>query len=109
MADVLEGVVGTLGTSNADLLDAVGSSTTETIIGMSFANVNSSSQDVTVDLEVVKSGGSVHPHILNDITLPFGTSLKLDTKIVLETGDSLRGLSNTASSVDFVVSYLKQT
>ena len=48
MADVLEGVVGTLGTSNADLLDAVGSSTTETIIGMSFANVNSSSQDVTI-------------------------------------------------------------
>jgi hypothetical protein len=91
MADTLHSEKGTLGTSNSDLIDAVPSSTTETVI------------------EVVKSGGSVHPHILNDITLPFGTSLKVDTKIVLEAGDSLRGLSNTASSVDFVVSYLRQT
>ena len=109
MSDTLHSEKGTLGTSNSDLLDAVASSTTETVIGIILANVNSSSQDVTVDLEVVKSGGSVHPHILNDITLPFGTSLKLYTKILLETGDCLRGLSNTASSVDFVVSYLKQT
>jgi hypothetical protein len=109
MADTLHSEKGTLGTSNSDLIDAVPSSTTETVIGLILSNVNSSSQDVTVDIEVVKSGGSVHPHILNDITLPFGTSLKVDTKIVLEAGDSLRGLSNTASSVDFVVSYLRQT
>ena len=50
MADVLEGVVGTLTTSNADLLDAVAASTTETVIGMSFSNVNSSGQDVTIDI-----------------------------------------------------------
>ena len=109
MSDTLHSEKGTLGTSNSDLIDAVPSSTTETVIGMIFSNVNSSSQDVTIDVEVVKSGGSIHPHILNDITLPHGTSLKVDTKIVLETGDSLRGLSNTASSVDFVVSYLRQT
>ena len=109
MADTLHSEKGTLGTSNSDLIDAVPSSTTETVIGLILSNVNSSSQDVTVDIEVLKSGGSVHPHILNDVSLPFGTSLKLDTKIVLETGDSLRGLSNTASSVDFVVSYLRQT
>ena len=56
MADVLEGVVGTLGTSNADLLDAVASSTTETIIGMTFSNVNASSADVTIDIEEIHQG-----------------------------------------------------
>ena len=109
MADVLEGVVGTLTTSNADLLDAVGSSTTETIIGMSFANVNASSQDVTIDIEIVKSGGSVTPHLLNDVTVPAGTTLVLTTKVVLTTGDKIQGLCNTASSIDFTINYLKQT
>lgn len=109
MADTLHSEKGTLGTSNADLIDAVPSATTETVIGMLFANVNSSGADVTIDVEVVKSGGSVHPHILNDITVPFGTTLRVDTKVVLETGDSLRGLCSTASSIDFVVSYLRQT
>ena len=97
MADVLEGVVGTLGTSNADLLDAVGSSTTETIIGMSFANVNSSSQDVTIDIEIVKSGGSTTPHLLNDVTVPAGTTLVWETKVVLTTGDKIQGLCSAAS------------
>ena len=109
MADVLEGVVGTLGTSNADLLDAVGSSTTETIIGMSFSNVNSSSADVTIDIEVVKSGGSTTPHLLNDVTVPAGTTLVWETKVVLTTGDKIQGLCSAASSIDFTINYLKQT
>jgi len=109
MADVLEGVVGTLTASNTDLLDAVAASTTETIIRMTFSNVSSSSADVTIDIEVVKSGGSVTPHLLNDISIPFGTTLVWQTKVVLTTGDKIQGLCSAASSVDFTINYLKQT
>ena len=48
---------------------------------MSFANVNSSSQDVTIDIEIVKSGGSTTPHLLNDVTVPAGTTLVWETKV----------------------------
>ena len=109
MADVLEGVVGTLGSSNADLLNAVASSTTETIIGMTFSNVSASSADVTIDIEIVKSGGSVTPHLLNDVSIPFGTTLVWQTKVVLTTGDKIQGLCSAASSVDFTINYLEQT
>ena len=52
MADTLHSATGVLGTSATDIIDAVPSSTTETSIGILLANVNSSSQDVTVDYAV---------------------------------------------------------
>jgi hypothetical protein len=108
MADTLHSVSGQLGTSTADIIDAVPSSTTETAIGILVSNVNSSSADVTIDLSVIKSGGTLR-HILNDVSLPFGTTIKLDSKIVLETGDKLQGLCSAASSADYNVSFLRQT
>tara|TARA_R110002012_G_scaffold6648_2_gene31751 strand:- start:1188 stop:1514 length:327 start_codon:yes stop_codon:yes gene_type:complete len=108
MADTLHSVSGQLGTSTADIIDAVPSSTTETAIGILVSNVNSSSADVTIDLSVTKSGGTLR-HILNDVSLPFGTTIKLDSKIVLETGDKLQGLCSSASSADYNVSFLRQT
>ena len=76
---------------------------------MSFANVNSSSADVTIDIEIVKSGGSTTPHLLNDVTVPAGTTLVWETKVVLTTGDKIQGLCSSASSIDFTINYLKQT
>ena len=58
MADTLHSVQGVLGTSAGDIVDAVPSSTTETVIGILISNVSGSSADVTVDLSVTKSGGS---------------------------------------------------
>ena len=75
----------------------------------SLANVNSSSQDVTIDIEIVKSGGSTTPHLLNDVTVPAGTTLVWETKVVLTTGDKIQGLCSAASSIDFTINYLKQT
>ena len=108
MADTLHSESGVLGTSTGDVLDAVASSTTETVIGIYLSNVNSSSADVTVDLSVIKSGGTLR-HILNDVSLPFGTTIDLSSKIVLETGDKLQGLCSSASSCEYNVAYLKQT
>ena len=67
MADTLHSVQGVLGTSAGDIIDAVPSSTTETAIGILLSNVSSSSADVTVDLSVTKSGGSLR-HILNNVS-----------------------------------------
>jgi len=108
MADTLHSVQGVLGTSTADIVDAVPSSTTETVIGVLVSNVSSSSADVTIDLSVIKSGGTLR-HILNDVSLPFGTTIEITTKVVLETGDKLQGLCSAASSAEYNVSFLRQT
>ncbi len=62
----------------------------------------------TYNIEFRKEGGTLR-HILNDVSLPFGTTIKLDSKIVLETGDKLQGLCSAASSADYNVSFLRQT
>jgi len=108
MADTLHSVQGVLGTSAGDIVDAVASSTTETVIGILVSNVSSSSADVTIDLSVTKSGGTLR-HILNNVSLPFGTTIEINTKITLETGDKLQGLCSAASSAEYNVSFLKQT
>jgi hypothetical protein len=108
LADTLHSVQGQLGTSTADIIDAVPSSTTETVIGILVSNVSGSSADVTIDLSVIKSGGTLR-HILNDVSLPFGTTIEITTKITLETGDVLQGLCSAASSADYNVSFLRQT
>ncbi len=108
MADTLHSVQGQLGTSTADIIDAVPASTTETVIGILVSNVSGSSADVTIDLSVIKSGGTLR-HILNDVSLPFGTTIEITTKITLETGDVLQGLCSAASSADYNVSFLRQT
>ena len=108
MADTLHSVQGVLGTSTADIVDAVAASTTETVIGILVSNVSASSADVTIDLSVIKSGGTLR-HILNNVSLPFGTTIDITTKITLETGDILQGLFSAASSAEYNVSFLRQT
>tara|TARA_R100001463_G_C3451125_1_gene213707 strand:+ start:358 stop:684 length:327 start_codon:yes stop_codon:yes gene_type:complete len=108
MADTLHSVQGVLGTSTADIVDAVAASTTETVIGILVSNVSGTSADVTIDLSVIKSGGTLR-HILNNVSLPFGTTIEITTKVTLETGDKLQGLCSAASSAEYNVSFLKQT
>ena len=107
MADTLHSVQGVLGTSAADIIDAVPASTTETVIGILVSNVSGTSSDVTIDLSVTKSGGSL-THILNDVSLPFGTTIEITTKISLEEGDVLQGLCSATSSAEYNVSFLRQ-
>jgi len=107
MADTLHSVQGVLGATSTPILDAVAASTTETVIGLSLSNISGTSADVTVDLSITKSGGSLRK-ILNDVSLPFGTTITIDTKFVLEPSDTMEGLASATSSVDFNVAYLKQ-
>ena len=94
-------------TDSGDLA-TVGSSTQTTLIGMTIANITSGVIAVGVKL---RSGGA-DTWIVKDAPIPTGGSLIPvggDQKIVLETGDSIRIRSNTADSINAVLSYLEIT
>lgn len=86
----------------------VGASTEVTIIGLDVANRTSS--QVLVD--VTLNDGSNDTYLIYQAPIPSGGSLALiggDQKVVLETNDSIKVKSDTASSVDAVMSILEIT
>ena len=96
------------GTSPVDVGAVVASSTETTLIGMTLANITSGVIAVTATL----NDGSNTTHIVKDAPVPTGGSLILlggDQKVVLMTGDKVIITSNTASSVDVIMSFLEIT
>ena len=75
---------------------------------MTLANITSGVISVTATL----NDGSNTTHIVKDAPVPTGGSLILlggDQKVVLMTGDKVIITSNTASSVDVIMSFLEIT
>jgi len=86
----------------------VGASTQTTVIGLTVANTTAS--QVLVDATV--NDGSNDTYIVKSAPVPAGGSLVIiggDQKVVLETNDSIKVKSDTASSVDAVMSILEIT
>ena len=80
----------------------VPSSTTAVIIGCNVANITSGQIRVTV-----KAAGV---HVVKDVPIPANTAISvLDGKIIVETTDTVKVTSDTASSADVIVSVLEQT
>ena len=97
-----------VGTSPTDVGAVVASSTETTLIGMTLANITSGVISVTATL----NDGTNTTHIVKDAPIPTGGSLILlggDQKVVLMTGDKVIVTSNTASSVDVIMSFLEIT
>ena len=97
-----------VGTSPIDVGAVVASSTETTLIGMTLANITSGVVSVTVTL----NDGTNTTNIVKDAPIPTGGSLIVvggDQKIVLMTGDKVIVTSNTASSVDVIMSFLEIT
>ena len=97
-----------VGTSPVDVGAVVAASTQTTLIGMTLANVTSGVISVTATLH----DGSNTTHIVKDAPIPTGGSLVVlggDQKVVLMTGDKIIVTSNTASSVDVIMSFLEIT
>ena len=97
-----------VGTSPVDVGAVVAASTQTTLIGMTLANITSGVINVTATL----NDGTNTPHIVKDAPIPTGGSLILlggDQKVVLMTGDKIIVTSNTASSVDVIMSFLEIT
>lgn len=94
-------------------LTAVGSytvaaSTQVTVIGLTVANTTAS--QILVDATL--NDGTNDTYLLKEAPVPSGGSVIIiggDQKVVLETNDSIKVKSNTASSVDVVMSVLEIT
>ena len=89
----------------------VPSSTTTTVIGLTCANVTSTSP-VKVSIRVLDSSASAHFFVVKNAEVFEGGSLVAvggDQKLVLETGDTIKVESDTASSIDTIVSVMEQS
>ena len=97
-----------VGTSPVDVGAVVAASTQTTLFGMTLANITSGVINVTATV----NDGTNTTHIVKDAPIPTGGSLILlggDQKVVLMTGDKVIVTSNTASSVDVIMSFLEIT
>ena len=87
------------------------SSTTTTVIGLTCANVTSTSP-VKVSIRIYDTSGSAHYYVVKTAEEFEGGALVAvggDQKLVLETGDIIKIVSDTASSIDTIVSVMEQT
>ena len=86
----------------------VPSSTEVTVIGLDLSNTTAS--QILVD--VTLNDGSNDTYLIKQAPIPSGGSLVVvggDQKVVLETNDSIKVKSDTATSVDAVMSILEIT
>jgi len=102
-----------VGTSAASIYTCP-SSTETTIIGLSVANIVTSQIliDVILDASGRTSGAEDSVFLIKDAPIPVGSSIVVvggDQKVVMEPGDVLKVVSDTASSADVVMSHLDIT
>ena len=99
--------------SGTDVLTC-GASTEITVIGLSVANTGTSQIliDVKLDESQRRSGNVVSFFLVKSAPVPAGGSLVVvggDHKVVIEPGDKITVISDTANSADCVLSHLDIT
>jgi len=75
----------------------------DTVVGISVANITASA----VVASVYINDGSNDIYLVKDVTIPAGSSLQVldgGAKFVVQSGDALKVISDTASSLDVWVS-----
>lgn len=98
-----------VGVSTTDVY-TVPASTTSVVIGCNLSNITG--DQVTANLIINKFDGAADDvYLIRNIPIPNGSSFEFSAgnKIILETGDKIQISSDTASSVDAIVSVLEQT
>jgi len=108
MANIFKSFTDTgVGTSEATVY-TVPSATVSVVIGLNVANITGN--QINVDLKVDKATGD-DVFLVKNIPIPNGASFEFNAgnKFVLQTGDAIKIVSDTASSVDVIVSVLEQT
>lgn len=86
----------------------VPASTQVAAVGLSLANITAAA--ITVD--VTLNDGTTDTYLLKDGPIPAGGTLVAiggEQKVVLNTGDTIKVKSNTASSCDVILSLLELT
>ena len=92
-----------IGTSATDIPDGANFDSYDTIVGINLANIVA--QQIIISVYI--SNGGNNYYIIKDAPIPAGSSLQLldgGAKFVVQSGDRLNIISDTASSVDVVVS-----
>jgi hypothetical protein len=92
-----------IGTSARDVPDGANFDSYDTIVGISLANIVGST--VNVDVYIAASGTNYY--LVKTAPIPSGGALQLldgGAKVVVQSGDRLYIISDTASSIDAVVS-----
>ena len=94
-------LVRTIGTGDTTLLAA---GDYDAVIGIRCCNILTST--IEVDVYITNSGNK---YLAKGVVIPPNSAIELiqgGAKIVLKNGDTLSAVSNTASSVDIVTSYI---
>ena len=96
-----------IGTSEATVY-TVAANTVAVVIGCNIANLTGDQISASVRLDKA-TGDDIY--IIKNIPIPNGSAFEFNTgnKIVMETGDAIKIVSDTASSLDVVISVLEQT
>ena len=92
-----------IGTTAVDIPDGVNFDTYDTIVGINLANVAATS----ISASVYITNSSLNYYIIKNVTIPVGSSLQVldgGAKFVVQSGDRLFIISDTASSIDAIVS-----
>ncbi len=87
----------------------VAAATTETLIGLTAANRTAAAVNVDV---IHENSSNTYTYIVKNAPVPSGSALTPiggDQKLVITTNEAIRVVSNTASSVDAIMSVLEQT
>jgi len=93
------------GTSPIDILPEALVDSYDAIIGIRLANVAAGT--IEVDVYLVRGGNNYY--LVKDVEIPTKSSLELidgGSKIVLHDNDKLVAVSDTATSLDTIVSYI---
>ena len=92
-----------------DTLYTAPASTTTVVLGLAIAN--KTAQAVTVKVQFNDSSAATTHQLLDDVAIPSDTTLETlsGQKYILETGDSLKVQSGTASALDVVLGVMEIT
>lgn len=94
------------GTSPVDILPEALVDSYDTVIGIRLVNIHASST-INVDVYIVRSATSYY--LIKSAPIPVGGSLELidgGAKFVLHDNDKITAVSDTATSLDAIVSYV---
>ena len=93
------------GTSPVDILPEALIDSYDAVVGIRLVNVASAS--ITVDVYITRS--ATNYYLIKSASISVGQSLELidgGSKVVLHDNDKIMAVSNTATSLDAVVSYV---
>jgi len=93
--------------SSADTLYTAPASTTSIVLGVAIAN--KSANNVGITLSFTDTSASTTTEMIPTVSIPGNTTLEVlaGQKYILETGDSMTALADTATSIDITMGVLE--